>query len=351
MSMPDDPVERRRIQNRMAQRRFRLRQRNQDSWNAIELIGQKQNAPAELQLEAIHLGGRLEDFGLTTNDGSSLPINFSNSLSSAESLNESFSLLDGNSRLDHFTGLDANGNCISYAISEPLPSTISTSPANSTTVENLGCGRMQSRNPSPAQSEGIRYASKKQSLEAAVTTTANLIRSSNFSSPDSSSTGVPIDHPSAGTSPGTSNECCIQNPGWLGALHMAARRGHGGIVRLLLHNHMDINERDSDGLTPLMHAVAGGHEEVVNLLLAHGACLGDVDNHRRSVLHWAVLTYREPLLRLLLEHAVTDDPLLMDGYDDTGCTPLHVAIDSSFELGVSILVEFGVNLHSRARKP
>lgn len=120
---------------------------------------------------------------------------------------------------------------------------------------------------------------------------------------------------------------------------------------IVLQNCMDTNEPDSDGLTPLMHAVAGGHEEVVGLLLSHRARLGDRDNRRRSVLHWAVLTYREAVLRLLLKHAATDDPLLIDAYDESGCTPLHAAIDSGFETGVSILMEFGANIHSRARKP
>jgi ankyrin repeat protein len=113
---------------------------------------------------------------------------------------------------------------------------------------------------------------------------------------------------------------------------------------------MDGNERDSDGLTPLMHAAAGGHDEVATMLLAHGARLGDVDYRRRSALHWAVLSRQQTLLRLLLGHA-SGDYTLIDGYDDSGRTPLHVAVDSGFEHGVSILVRFNANLHSRARKP
>lgn len=120
---------------------------------------------------------------------------------------------------------------------------------------------------------------------------------------------------------------------------------------VVLQHCMDTNERDSDGLTPLMHAVAGGHEEVVSPLLAHGARLGVMDSQRRSVLHWAVLTFREAVLRLLLKHVATDDPLLIDACDETGRTPLHAVIDAGFEIGVSILMECGVNIHSRARKP
>ncbi len=117
----------------------------------------------------------------------------------------------------------------------------------------------------------------------------------------------------------------------------------------VLHHDMDSNERDSDGLTPLIHAVISGHEEVVRLLLSYGARLGERDWHCRSVLHWAVIARRETMLVLLLNHA-SNNPLLIDAYDDTGCTPLHEAIKSSFEQGVTVLLRFGANLHSRAKK-
>ncbi|KAK4066063.1 uncharacterized protein Triagg1_8372 [Trichoderma aggressivum f. europaeum] len=348
MAMPDGPLERRRIQNRMAQRRFRFRQKQR---NTIELGGQVQNTTTSLCHEAANLDDWLDNFSLPTNDGSSMSVDFSASLTCAGGLSESFSLIEGHHGHGYFTGVDANGNCIPYAISEPVHSTVSTSPSNSTTLDVLGSGRMQHRNTSPAQSENLHYVPKEKNSESATTATTDLIRTSNFSSPDRSIAGAPVEQASAGTSPGTGDESDINNPGWLSALHIAAKRGHGGIVRLLLQNCMDTNERDSDGLTPLMYAVAGGHEEVVKSLLAHGARLGDVDGRRRSVLHWAVLTCRENLLRLLLKHAATDDPLLIDGYDETGRTPLHTAIASGFEAGVSILVEFGVNLYSKARKP
>ncbi|KAL7941995.1 ankyrin repeat-containing domain protein [Trichoderma barbatum] len=345
MSIPEDPLERRRLQNRMAQRRFRSRQKNQEQRNAIELAGQIQSAAASLYSEPVSLEGRLEDFSNTTNTAnevSSIRGGFSGSLSCVGSLHENFALFDGSNRHDHFVGVDANGNCIPYAISEPVSSTISTSPSNSSTLDILGPGRIQHRHSSPALSDNLHFSSEDHFLESALMATNDLMKSSNFESPDRSN---------ADTSPRASDACTMSDPGWLSALHMAARRGHGGIVRLLLQNCMDTNEQDSDGLTPLMHAVAGGHEEVVGLLLAHGARLGDRDCRRRSVLHWAVLTYREAVLRLLLKHAATDDPLLIDAYDDTGRTPLHAAIDSGFEIGVSILMEFGVNIHSRARKP
>lgn len=40
-------------------------------------------------------------------------------------------------------------------------------------------------------------------------------------------------------------------------LHVAARRGHAGVVTLLLQRGVDVNARDEDGLSPLLLAVRG----------------------------------------------------------------------------------------------
>ena len=137
--------------------------------------------------------------------------------------------------------------------------------------------------------------------------------------------------------------------GWMSPLHMAAQRGHSRIVRMILQHDPVCDERDSDGVTPLMHATVGGYEDVVSSLLSHGARIGSVDCQNRSVLHWAVLYRRETLLKMLLascagEHAV------IDAYDNAGRTALHTAIDTGFEAGVHILLQLGANIHSRTRK-
>lgn len=102
--------------------------------------------------------------------------------------------------------------------------------------------------------------------------------------------------------------------------------------------------------TPLIHATIGGYEDVVSSLLAHGARIGNLDTQRRSALHWAVVHRREGLLRLLLKHCAGDRAVL-DGYDDSCKTPLHTAIDTGFEAGVQMLLEFGANIHYKAGVP
>lgn len=198
---------------------------NQEQRNAIELATQLQSAAASLYSESVNMEGRLEDFSSTANaahDVSSLRGGYSASLNGVGGIHDSFSLFDSNSRHDHFVGLDANGNCMPYALSEPVPSTISTSPGNSSPLDVLGSGRMQHRNSSPAHSDNY-FSSEDHLLESAIIATNDLMKTTNFGSPDLSS---------ADASPRASDSCAMSDPGWLSALHMAARRGHGGIVRL-----------------------------------------------------------------------------------------------------------------------
>lgn len=53
--------------------------------------------------------------------------------------------------------------------------------------------------------------------------------------------------------------------GWMSPLHIAAQKGRSRIVLALLQHGADHGAKDSDGLTPLIHATIGGHEEVVNM--------------------------------------------------------------------------------------
>lgn len=138
--------------------------------------------------------------------------------------------------------------------------------------------------------------------------------------------------------------------GWLGPIHMAVKKGHDKILRLLIEKSPDCNEKDSDGTTPLMLAVVGGHEDVTDTLLRHGARVTEVDRQRRSALHWAVIYRREAVLKILLQHCVGENAAIINGYDNSGRTPLHTAIDMEFVTGVEILLTRGADPSCKARK-
>ncbi|KAI0178668.1 ankyrin repeat-containing domain protein [Hypoxylon sp. FL1284] len=158
--------------------------------------------------------------------------------------------------------------------------------------------------------------------------------------------------------------------GWLGSLHIAAAKGLDRMVQVLLQRRGGAgrDERDSDGRTPLMHAVIRGHEPVVRTLLAHGARLAPVDRDARSALHWAALYRRDGLLRVLLERrggrqrrrgegdkddggeGDDEDVLDINAYDDSGWTPLHIAIYQDSEAAVCALLDAGACLDYKAHK-
>ncbi|KAJ5715210.1 uncharacterized protein N7483_012391 [Penicillium malachiteum] len=140
--------------------------------------------------------------------------------------------------------------------------------------------------------------------------------------------------------------------GWMRMLHIAAQKGHERIVQvLLLSGNIDVNQQDSDGRTPLIHAIIENHDSVVRVLLSHGARIGVYDRDGRSALHWAVLYQRREIFQQLLEHrAKYELSLDLDAYDNDGWTPLHMSVDRAFETGVLMLLQGGADINAKVHK-
>jgi hypothetical protein len=61
------------------------------------------------------------------------------------------------------------------------------------------------------------------------------------------------------------------NPiGWLAPIHLAVKKGHDKILRLLIERDLDCNEKDSDGITPGASGKRCADQGSISSLLGEG---------------------------------------------------------------------------------
>ncbi|RMJ17162.1 hypothetical protein CDV36_003152 [Fusarium kuroshium] len=113
--------------------------------------------------------------------------------------------------------------------------------------------------------------------------------------------------------------CVQQSP-----LMAASRRGHAGIVRLLLDAEgIQPGLSVDDGTTALILAASGGFLDVVKMLLAHPRVEADhKGKHKRTALSYAAEHAHEAIVAELLATGVVDP----NSQDDWAQTPLYRAI-------------------------
>lgn len=109
-------------------------------------------------------------------------------------------------------------------------------------------------------------------------------------------------------------------------LQMAARKGRGDIVGLLLaHKDIEPDKADIQGMTALHEAAAKGYHRIVMALLNKGARPDVVEQDRRATpLHLAVMGQHVRVVQALLEKQPTD----VDARLKSGATPFFLAIDA-----------------------
>lgn len=116
-----------------------------------------------------------------------------------------------------------------------------------------------------------------------------------------------------------------------GALIAAARSGDAKAVEAALAGPADVNARDSDGITVLMHAARGNrpdianpgptdHPDVVELLIERGADVNAKTDNGFVALFWAARYGHDKVAKVLIDHGAD-----VNAKDTGGITALHWA--------------------------
>ncbi|CAD5115172.1 DgyrCDS4169 [Dimorphilus gyrociliatus] len=156
------------------------------------------------------------------------------------------------------------------------------------------------------------------------------------------------------------------------ALHWACSGGHHRIAEILINNyHVNIEEGDDSGWTPLIIAVSAGREEIVDLLLQCGADVNTTNSTGQCSLHYAASKNRETIVKKLIERkadvnvrdCVNSTPLhrsaskgnstitklliesraTLNPQDTGGNSPLHAACEEGRSNDVKLLIDAGAN--------
>ena len=87
-------------------------------------------------------------------------------------------------------------------------------------------------------------------------------------------------------------------------LHVAAKKGHFGIVEYLIHKGIDVNTKgDIFDASPLRLAAGAGHLEIVKYLIEAGAEL-DVSLAKRNPLFGAIYGGHKEVVEFLVENGI-----------------------------------------------
>lgn len=120
-------------------------------------------------------------------------------------------------------------------------------------------------------------------------------------------------------------------------LHVAARRGRLVIARELLKNGADPNAKNRAGETPLQVALKEGKTQLASVLLDEGAS-DDLQALLFLLVHSGVDD--RDSLRLLIGRGVD-----VDAKDQSGVTPLLIAVDDSRRLLAKRLIDLGADVN------
>lgn len=111
------------------------------------------------------------------------------------------------------------------------------------------------------------------------------------------------------------------------------------VSRLLTGTNLNANMRDSLGRTPLIVASMFGHTTMVAQLLSSGAKVDILDNDGRTAIHHASIRGHTSINHILCSR--TEVSGVVDMRDNTGQSPLDLAINNNDGATVALLIFYG----------
>ncbi len=128
------------------------------------------------------------------------------------------------------------------------------------------------------------------------------------------------------------------------AMHLAASRGHLGILKYLLEQEADPNLRNNPGSTPLHEAVRANELEAVQILIDAGGEVNATDYNQNTPLHTAL----SPGAELAIAEYLLQEGAEADAKNHYGNTPLHLTIMRNLPVHFAEkLIQAGADVNSR----
>lgn len=120
------------------------------------------------------------------------------------------------------------------------------------------------------------------------------------------------------------------------ALHVAAMRGHTGIVSFLLSKGAVLNKKDEQGTTALLRAAANGHLHTIKRLVLKGSDPAVSDRHGNTPLMLAAINGKKDIVEFFISKGVN-----LDHKNALGSTAVTIASREGHKEITALLIAAG----------